>query len=152
MASRSDRAISDGGRGGRAAEIAIQSGDGWVRKECGKSRRNASRGVAEAAGRGERAAAVGGGRGAFGVRGESHSGSVRWVGGRRVREPVGGFQNGPSGGGLGGVGEGGGEGGGGTGGGREDDGEGGGEGGGDVGGEGGGDGGGVGGGMGGGRQ
>ena len=35
FASRSVRALKDGGRGGRVAEIAIQSGDGWVRKDCG---------------------------------------------------------------------------------------------------------------------
>ena len=39
LESRSDRAIRDGGRGGSAAEMANQSGDGWVRMGRGGSQR-----------------------------------------------------------------------------------------------------------------
>jgi hypothetical protein len=58
--SRSDRAIRDGGRGGRAAEIASQSGDGWVRTGSGGSQRIAPGGGAAVTGGGRVRGRVGG--------------------------------------------------------------------------------------------
>ena len=58
--SRSDRAIRDSGRGGRAAEIASQSGDGWVRTGSGGSQRIAPGGGAAVTGGGRVRGRVGG--------------------------------------------------------------------------------------------
>ena len=60
LASRSDRAIRDGGRGGSAAEMANQSGDGWVRMGRGGSQRIASGGGAAVTGGGRVRGRVGG--------------------------------------------------------------------------------------------
>ena len=60
LESRSDRAIRDGGRGGSAAEMANQSGDGWVRMGRGGSQRIASGGGAAVTGGGRVRGRVGG--------------------------------------------------------------------------------------------
>ena len=62
--SRSDRAIRDRGRGGRASEIASLSGDGWVRTGSRGSQRIAPGGGAAVTGGGRVRGRVGGvGRG-----------------------------------------------------------------------------------------